>query len=70
MKLETAPHTENGSTVVEIRTDAGELAGVVYASTRGVKIVSKYITNHEYLLVIDPGDPPAVLVDLATGMER
>ncbi len=70
MKLETAPHSQNGSTVFEIRTDSGELVGVVYPSPRGVKIVSKYITNHDYLFVIDPDDPPAVLIDLATGMGK
>jgi hypothetical protein len=32
--------------------------------------VSKYITNHDYLFVIDPADPPAVLIDLATGMHH
>lgn len=55
--------------VVEV-WDAGEttLLGVIHPTAHGLKFVSRYITNHPHLVVVDPGEPPrmtaAVIVTL------
>jgi hypothetical protein len=51
--------------VVEVwSADEQTLLGVLYPTPNGVKFVSKYITNHERLVVLDPAEPPAVVISL------
>jgi len=71
MKLRTPEypaHLKNGEPMLELRDDAGELVAIVHATDRGLKIKSPYIVNHQLLVAIDPHEPPAILIDLATGM--
>jgi hypothetical protein len=51
--------------VVEVwSADETTLLGVLYPTAVGVKFVSKFITNHPQLVVIDPAEPPAVVISL------
>ena len=70
MRLQLAPHSHKSDSIVELRTDAGELVACIYSSARGLKIVSKYILNHPMLVAIDAAEPPAMLIDLARGMGK
>jgi len=59
------PHTlKRGVQLVAVTDDSGALLCAIYETPRGLKIVSKYIENRPDLVVIDPDEPPALLVNL------
>jgi hypothetical protein len=65
LKLTPAIHKLTGEAIVEVwDLEKDELAGVLYPTPTGVKLVSKYITNHPLLVTIDPGEPPAIIIRL------
>lgn len=70
MKLVPGTHGVNGSEMVELRSDSGDLVACLYATAAGLKIVSKYIVNIPELVMIEVQLPPALLVNLAAGMNR
>lgn len=66
LRFREAVHIGTGVPVTEVwSADEKELIGVLYPTTNGVKFVSKYITNHPQLVVVDPVEPPAVIITLA-----
>jgi hypothetical protein len=64
MQLVIDEHHHDGRAVCEIHDDEGGLVGVIYPTSHGVKLVSKYLGVREDQLVIDPAQPPALLVNL------
>ena len=53
------------SRVVEVwSADETKLLGALYPTARGVKFVSKFITHHAQLVVIDPDELPAIVISL------
>lgn len=65
-----AIHWRTAEAVIEVwSADAKKLLGVLYPTPSGVKFVSKYITNHPHLVVVDPAEPPAVIITLE-GMSK
>ena len=67
--LRTAPHTRTEDTVVEI-WDGNRMIGVIYPAPRGIKVISKYIENRPDLLLVEPDEPPAILVNLIAEESR
>jgi hypothetical protein len=66
LQLKQAVHSARDEAIVEVwDADKRTLIGVLYPTPTGVKFVSKFITNHPHLVVIDPCVPPAVLISLA-----
>lgn len=68
MRLRVAHHAISSAPMVEILSDTGQLIGCIYPTNAGVKIVSKYIVNHETLVAIEIQEPPALLIDLAAAI--
>jgi len=64
MKLKLSEHLIDGTPMVEVRDYNGLLIAGIYATPRGVKVVSKLIDNRPDLVVIDPQFPPAVLINV------
>jgi hypothetical protein len=65
VQFRVAHHSVTGGRIVEVWNAEGTaLLGVIYPTSSGIKFVSKYITNHPHLVVIDPAEPPAVLISL------
>ena len=68
MALTAHEHTITGATMFELRDEDGRLVAGIYATDDGLKVVSKYITNHPLLVAIDPNEPPAIVINLAPGI--
>lgn len=71
IKLLAQPHTSKSAAVIEIwetgpvdHPMAERLLGVIYPTSRGVKIISKYIEARDDLLQVEALEPAAVLVNL------
>jgi hypothetical protein len=65
LRLVPRAHTVKPQTMVyELRDEAGELVAAIYATDRGLKIVSNYIEDRPGLVTVDPDYPPALLIRL------
>lgn len=58
-------HTATGELIMElVSPDGRQLIGTIYPTPQGLKLVSKHITNHDAIAVIEPKEPRAVLINL------
>jgi hypothetical protein len=64
MKLRLSDHGLKMEKIVELCTDAGEVLAAIYATPRGVKIVSQHIQNTPDLVAIEVQYPPALLINI------
>jgi len=65
MKLQKGRHILKPEVeIFELRDDADMLIACIYPTRTGLKIVSAFIRNHPLLVLIDPDDPPAILINL------
>ena len=66
LRLRVREHAlKSGEPVIELVDEhQGDLIAWIYATERGVKIVSKYVEHRPDLITIDPLPPPAVHVNL------
>lgn len=62
-RLIAARHTAWNDSVIEIWDD-DRLAGVIYPTDKGIRVISKYLTNSALGLLLELAYPPALNIDL------
>ena len=71
LRLSAHQHSiRSNTTLFELLDEKGELVAGIYATERGLKIVSKYISNRSDLIQIEAVPPPAILVNLRPMPDR